>query len=78
MKIMLPEGFQMPASAKPGEPFEAVATLVLDDAGEVKLSALDGVELMEEEEDEAMEEEEDEAMEEEEVYADPEITMPFE
>lgn len=59
----------MPASAKPGEPFEAVATLVLDEAGEVKLSALDGVELMEEEE--AMEEEE-------EVYADPEITMPFE
>ena len=59
----------MPASAKPGEPFEAVATLVLDEAGEVKLSALDGVELMEEEE---------EAMEEEEVYADPEITMPFE
>lgn len=60
----------MPASAKPGEPFEAVATLVLDEAGEVKLSALDGVELTEEEE--AMEEEEDE------VYADPEITMPFE
>ena len=70
MKIMLPEGFQMPASAKPGEPFEAVATLVLDEAGEVKLSALDGVELMEEQEEEAMEEEE--------VYADPEITMPFE
>lgn len=70
MKIMLPEGFQMPASAKPGEPFEAVATLILDEAGEVKLSALDGVELMEEQEEEAMEEEE--------VYADPEITMPFE
>lgn len=60
----------MPASAKPGEPFEAVATLILDEAGEVKLSALDGVELMEEQEEEVMEEEE--------VYADPEITMPFE
>lgn len=72
MKIMLPEGFQMPDSAKPGEPFEAVATVVIDESGEAKIVALDGVELGED-----MEEEE-EVGEEEEVYADPEITMPFE
>ncbi len=64
MKIMLPEGFQMPDSAKPGEPFEAVVTVVIDESGEAKIVALDGVELGEDME--------------EEVYADPEITMPFE
>jgi hypothetical protein len=33
MKIMLPKEFQMPASAKPNEPFEAVATLMVDADG---------------------------------------------
>ena len=69
MKIMLPEGYEMPASAQPGEPFEAVATLVIGEGGEVELVALDGVELGADME---------EVGEEEEVYADPEITMPFE
>ena len=58
----------MPASAQPGEPFEAVATLVIDENGMVELVALDGVELGADMEEVA----------EEEVYADPEITMPFE
>jgi hypothetical protein len=66
MKIMLPEGYEMPASAQPGEPFEAVATLVIGEDGMVELVALDGVEL-------------GEGVEEaEEVYADPEIELPFE
>ncbi len=56
----------MPASAQPGEPFEAVATLVVDENGMVELIALDGVELGVEMEEEG------------EVYADPQITMPFE
>ena len=68
MKIILPEGFQMPASAKPGEPFEVVATLLADENGMVNMTALDGVALAEKEEEE----------EEAEEYADPEITMPFE
>jgi len=63
----------MPDTAKPGQPFEAVATLIMGDDG-VSLTALDGMELAEEEEE--MEEEE---MEEEEMeYAEPEITLPFE
>jgi hypothetical protein len=65
MKITLPEGFKMPATAKPNEPFEAVATLVMGDDG-VMLTAIDGLALAEEVEE--MEEEE---------YADPEITLPF-
>lgn len=68
MKITLPEGFKMPATAKPNEPFEAVATLVMGDDG-VMLTALDGLTLAEEVEENEMEEEE---------YADPQITLPFE
>jgi hypothetical protein len=79
MKIMLPKEFQMPASAKPNEPFEAVATLMVDADGMVDLVSLDGVAIGEEME---MGEEEEMAGEEmameKEEYADPEITMPFE
>lgn len=61
----------MPDTAKPGQPFEAVATLIMGDDG-VSLTALDGMELAEEEmEEEGMEGEEME-------YAEPEITLPFE
>jgi hypothetical protein len=78
MKITLPDGFQIPATAKPGEPFEVTATLMMGEGGTM-LTALDGVALMEEEE----EEEEEEGMEEEmggmeEEYADPQILLPFE
>lgn len=66
MKLKLPEGFQMPASAKPGEPFEVVATLVAGEEG-VMLTALDGVKLPEEQEED-----------EEEDYAEPEVKIPFE
>lgn len=69
MKITLPEGFQMPASAKPGEPFEVVATLLADENGMVNMTALDGMALAEEMEEEDAEEE---------VYADPEVAIPFE
>ena len=62
----------MPASAKPGEPFEVVATLLADENGMVNMTALDGVALAEE-----MEEEEGEEGGAEE-YANPEITIPFE
>lgn len=54
MKITLPEGFQFPATAKPGEPFEAVATLKMEEDGSVELKALDGVEIPESEEEEEM------------------------
>jgi hypothetical protein len=67
MKITLPEGFKMPADAKPGQPFEAVATLVMGEDGTM-LTALNGVTLAEEEEDE----------EEEMEYAEPEVKIPFE
>jgi hypothetical protein len=82
MKIMLPKEFQMPASAKPNEPFEAVATLMVDADGMVDLVSLDGVAIGEEmemgEEEMAGEEMAGEEMAMEEEYADPEITMPFE
>lgn len=67
MKILLPEGFKMPTDAKPGQPFDAVATLVMGDEGAM-LTALNGVALAEEME------EEGEEME----YADPEVKIPFE
>lgn len=54
----------MPDSAKPGQPFEAVATLTMGEDG-VMLTALNGMALAEAE------------MEEEEEYADPEIELPF-
>lgn len=66
MKITLPKGFQLPAAAKPGEPFESVATLIMDEDGTVKMSALDGVKLPE-----------SEAPEEEEMQ-EPDISIPFE
>jgi hypothetical protein len=67
MKITLPDGFQIPTTAKPGEPFEVTATLMMGDNGAM-LTALDGVAL----------EEEMEEMAEEEEYADPQISLPFE
>jgi hypothetical protein len=68
MKITLPEGFQVPSTAKPGQPFEVVATIVMGEDGAM-LTSLDGMELAEEEE---------EGEEEEAEYAQPEITLPFE
>ena len=71
MKIKLPDGFQMPEGAKPGEPFEVTATLVSHDGGSAELMALDGVKLP----DNHGKEEEGEGPEE---YADPQIKIPFE
>ncbi len=45
MKLALPEGYQMPKTATPGEPFEAVATVLLTPEGGFELVALDGVKL---------------------------------
>jgi hypothetical protein len=73
MKITLPEGFKIPDTAKPGQPFEVVATLVMGDDG-VSITALDGMELAEAEMEEGTEMEEGEETE----YAEPEIKLPFE
>jgi hypothetical protein len=73
MKINLPEGYQMPDSTKPGEPFEAVATIQPGEGG-FMLVALDGVEIP------TTEMEEPEPEMEVEVgldVADPEIVIPF-
>ena len=56
MKITLPEGFELPEMAKPGEAFDVVATLKLCDDGMLELKALDGAEV---EEPEEMEDEEE-------------------
>lgn len=72
MKITLPEGFKMPTDAKPGQPFEAVATLVMGEDGTM-ITALNGVALAEEMEDEEMEGEGEET-----EYAEPEVKIPFE
>lgn len=69
MKINLPKGFQLPATAKPGEPFESVATLTMGEDGSVKMTALDGVALPESDSEEAPEEEE---------MQEPDISIPFE
>lgn len=43
MKITLPQGFELPEGAKPGQPFEVVATLELYEDGTAELEALDGI-----------------------------------
>lgn len=73
MKIMLPEGFQIPENTRAGEPFEAVAVITPSEDGSFMLSSLDGVALAEE-----MEEEESEEMEEPEEMAEPNVVIPFE
>lgn len=58
MKITLPEGFPMPENARPGEPFDVVATIKPGEDGGFTLSAIDGMELPEEGEEEEDEMEE--------------------
>lgn len=67
MKIMLPEGFELPETAQDGEPFDAVVTLRPGEDGSYTIESLNGSPLPKEEEE----------MEEEEVVADPEIVLPF-
>lgn len=45
MRLTLPEGFQPPANARPGEPFEVVATLEPTEDGGFQLTAIDGMEV---------------------------------
>ena len=45
MKITLPAGYEVPANVKPGEPFEVVATLELNEDGSFELEAIDGMDL---------------------------------
>jgi hypothetical protein len=53
MKISLPEGYQLPENAVPGEPFEVVAVISQEEDGTFELKSIDGVELPEmEDEDE--------------------------
>lgn len=54
MKLTLPEGFTPPKNARPGEPFEVVATVKASDDGAFTIIALDGVKLPEGEEKEDM------------------------
>ena len=58
MKLTLPEGFTAPKTARPGEPFEMVATVRPSEDGTFALIALDGVKLPEDEEDDDEDEEE--------------------
>lgn len=51
----MPKGYQPPDDAKPGEPFEVVATMVMTEDGEFELQAIDGVPIEEAPEDEAAE-----------------------
>jgi hypothetical protein len=60
MKITLPEGFPLPENARPGEPFEVVATIAPGEDGGFSITAIDGMKLSEEEEPEDEMEEEDE------------------
>ena len=45
MKITLPEGFKPPATARPGEAFEVVATLTMEEDGSFEIESIDGVKL---------------------------------
>lgn len=61
MKIALPDGYELPENARPGEAFEAVATIQPNEDGSFTLVAIDGMNLDDEEagetEDSAAEEE---------------------
>jgi hypothetical protein len=69
MKITLPQGFELPEGAKPGQPFEVVATLELNEDGSAELEALDGIPVESETEETAEMEPEEEA---------PAIKLPWE
>ena len=69
MKITLPQGFELPEGAKPGQPFEVVATLELNEDGSAELEALDGIPVEPETEETAEMEPEEEA---------PAIKLPWE
>lgn len=57
MKLPLPKEYVPPDTARPGEPFEAVATIVPGEDGSFNLTAIDGNELAEAEtEEEGMDE----------------------
>lgn len=58
MKLTLPEGYLPPDNVKPGEDFEAVATLVMGEDGGFTLTAIDGVEIESETEEGEPDEEE--------------------
>lgn len=45
MNIALPKGYKPPEGAKPGEPFEVVATVSLSEDGSFMLKTIDGVEV---------------------------------
>lgn len=47
MNIPMPKGFEMPENAKPGEPFEVVATIVAGEDGSFNITAIDGAALQE-------------------------------
>lgn len=57
MKITLPEGFLPPENARPGEPFEVVAMIQPSEDGSHSLVSLNGMKMVEE--DEEMEDEEE-------------------
>lgn len=50
MKLNLPANFPIPENARPGEPFEVVATITPGEDGGFNLTAIDGIELSDEEE----------------------------
>jgi hypothetical protein len=50
MKIPLPQGYEVPDNAQPGEPFEVVATLEMEEDGTFELKAIDGMKIEEQEE----------------------------
>lgn len=45
MKIVLPDGYELPENARPGEAFEAVATIQPAADGSFTLVAIDGMNL---------------------------------
>ena len=75
MKIILPDGFEIPENTREGEPFEAVAIISPSEDGSFTLSSLNGVALAEEEE---MADPEAPMPIAEEEMADPDIRLPFE
>lgn len=41
-QFKLPEGFQVPEGVKPGQPFEVLATVVMDQQGQAELVEVEG------------------------------------
>jgi len=60
LSFTIPDGWELPPDAKPGQPFQAVGTFVADEDGNINFTEIDGTPLGDEVAEEVEEEVEEE------------------